>query len=41
VTVRLHSGFILARPIDQRLILWLGSLLALAAFNVAMPLATA
>jgi hypothetical protein len=36
VTVRLHSGFVLARPVDQRLILWLGSLLALAALNVAL-----
>lgn len=34
--MRLHSGFIRARPIDQRLILWLGSLLALAAVNVAL-----
>jgi hypothetical protein len=34
--VRLRSGFIVAKPIDHRLILWLGSLLALAAGNVAL-----
>jgi hypothetical protein len=36
VTVRLPSGFVVARPTDQRLVLWLGSLLALAALNVAL-----
>jgi hypothetical protein len=34
--VRLRSGFILVRPIDRRLSLWLGSLAALAAFNVGL-----
>jgi hypothetical protein len=34
--VRLRSGFIVAKPIDHRLMLWLGALLALAAFNVAL-----
>jgi hypothetical protein len=34
--VCLHSGFILDRPIDRKLTLWLGSLAALAAVNVAL-----
>jgi hypothetical protein len=34
--MRLLPGFTLARPIDRRLSLWLGSLAALAAFNVGL-----
>jgi hypothetical protein len=34
--VHLRSGTILARPTDWRLILWLGSLAALAAFNAGL-----
>jgi hypothetical protein len=34
--VCLSSSFILARPIDRKLTLWLGSLAALAAFNVGL-----
>jgi hypothetical protein len=36
VTVYLRSGNILAKSIDQKLTLWLGSLAALAAFNVGL-----
>ena len=32
----LRSGFILAKPIDRRLRLWLGSLVALAVFNAGL-----
>jgi hypothetical protein len=34
--VRLRSGFNLAQPIDPKLTLWAGSLVALAAFNVGL-----
>ena len=34
--MRLPSGFILTRPLDWKLTLWLGSLAALAAFNVGL-----
>jgi hypothetical protein len=34
--VRLHSRFILVRPNDQELTLWVGSLAGLAAFNVGL-----
>jgi len=36
VAMHLRPGFILVRPIDRRLSLWLGSLAALAAFNVGL-----
>ena len=36
VTVRLRSRFILTRQYDQRLVIWLGSLVALAALNVGL-----
>src|SRR5262245_4356784 len=36
VTMRLRPGFILVRPFDPRLSLWLASLAALAALNVAL-----
>src|SRR5262245_24177749 len=36
VTVYLRSGFVLAAAIDRKLMLWLGSLAALTAFNVTL-----
>jgi hypothetical protein len=36
VTVRLHSSYMIARPLDRKLTLWLCSLATLAAFNVGL-----